>query len=145
MPDIDHRLVEPPYLRVSHEMKVHEATIRVFDLRIGQPNVSHVPVPVIHSLEHFLGTLLRDASRDVAMVGVMGCQTGLYIVTVDLDRDDLTILLETALKAILVADEVPLANHEQCGWVENHSLVGAQEVASWLLRHRDALTNVTDR
>ncbi len=65
----------------------------------------------------------------------MGCQTGFYIVSIDLDDFDIMAgHLSAVLNDVLLATEVPLANNRECGWAEHHSLVGAQEVASWLLR-----------
>lgn len=126
----------PPFVRVVHELPGPGGVIHVWDLRVAQPNVSHVPMPVLHSLEHFLGTELRTASEHVVMVGVMGCQTGLYIVTLDLGEQDLSSLVADALRHIVQADRVPLANNMDCGWAENHSLQGAKEIAMWLLRRR---------
>jgi S-ribosylhomocysteine lyase len=137
VPDIDHRTMMPPFLRVSHELAGPGGITRVWDLRVGQPNVTHVAMPVIHSLEHFLGSSLRDASDQIVVAAPMGCQTGFYIVTVDMDVDGLMPILTAALENVLEADEVPLANSVQCGWAENHSLQGAKEVAAWLLRRSE--------
>ena len=89
-------------------------------------------MPVLHSLEHFLAVLLRDASDAVLNVGLMGCQTGLYLNAGIGDFDTMAALLEKALTAIGSSSAVPLANAIDCGWAENHSLDGAQSVAAWL-------------
>jgi S-ribosylhomocysteine lyase len=135
MPDIDHRLMTPPCLRVSHELEGLSGITCVWDLRVGQPNVSHLEMSVMHSLEHFLAAILRAASDQVVAVAPMGCQTGFYIVTISLRREEVVDLLTAALERIIDAEEVPMANNQQCGWAENHSLVGAKEVAMWLLQH----------
>lgn len=108
----------------------------VWDLRIAQPNVSHISMPVIHSIEHFLGSILRDSSK-VLVVAPMGCQTGFYIVTLGISEfNEISELIAGALQSILDATEVPLANTTQCGWAVNHSLAGAKNVAGWLLSRR---------
>lgn len=137
MADIDHRLMTPPSLRISGQLKSGlGGQSFLWDLRLAQPNVSHLAMTTMHSFEHFLGTYLRASSEQVLNVGLMGCQTGFYIVTVDLSNHrELTKLLIGALEEIATATEVPLANNMQCGWAENHSLVGAKELAAWLLRH----------
>lgn len=139
MADLDHRHVRPPYLRpVSETPLATETSVFVWDLRVGQPNVSFLDMRAVHSVEHFLGVLLRNANQDrVISVAPMGCQTGFYIVTTIGAFAELADLLVNALEQIGDADSVPLAYEKSCGWAENHSLVGAQRVASWLLSHRD--------
>ena len=89
----------------------------------------------MHSFEHFLGFNLRSNCEQILNVAPMGCQTGFYIVTVDLeDHQVVRQLLIDTFEQIEKATEVPLANNEQCGWAENHSLVGAKDLAGWLLR-----------
>jgi S-ribosylhomocysteine lyase len=74
----------------------------------------------------------------VLLAAPMGCQTGFYIVTMGMsDFDTLKQLIISALEAILDAAEVPLANVEQCGWAENHTLAGAQRLALWLFDRRN--------
>lgn len=135
MPDLDHRLMAPPFLRVQQEFSGHP--VQVWDLRICQPNVSTVNVCVLHSMEHFLSTSLREMSESVVAVAPLGCQTGLYIVTARaISFDDLAGLVADSLKAILSADAVPLADVVHCGAAGNHSLSGAKVLAEWLLHSR---------
>jgi S-ribosylhomocysteine lyase len=137
MPDIDHALMTPPSLRIAHAEHCTAGDGYVWDLRIAQPNVSHISMPVIHSIEHFLGSILRDSSQRVLVVAPMGCQTGFYIVTLGIsDFTEIADLVAGALRSVLDATEVPLANTTQCGWAENHSLAGAKSVARWLLSRR---------
>ena len=137
MADIDHRFMAPPFLRIMEQRQSsHGGETYLWDLRIAQPNVTSIPMSTIHSIEHLLATQLRAASDAVVAVAPMGCQTGFYIVTVDLgDWDKMAMLIIGALQAVLAATEVPLANNVQCGWAQNHNLTGAQEVAAWLLHH----------
>ncbi len=138
MADIDHRYMTPPSLRIQHELISSAGTrVCVWDLRLAQPNVSNVPMMVMHSVEHFLGTFLREENAGVVAVAPMGCQTGLYIVALDVvDFEEIASLLAHTLERIAQATEVPLADCIHCGWAENHSLAGAQELAAWLLRQR---------
>lgn len=128
----------PPSLRVSDRRSTPSGDhTYLWDLRIAQPNVSHLPMPVIHSLEHFLGSYLRSASDSVIAVAPMGCQTGFYIATISIgDVEEMSELLAAALESVADAAAVPLANPIQCGWAENHTLAGVQELAAWLLRRR---------
>jgi|ERR1035438_3277497 S-ribosylhomocysteine lyase len=138
MADLDHRFMTPPSLRIV-DQRAGAAGDQVFvwDLRIAQPNVSHVAMPVVHSLEHFLGSYLKDSSPAIVAVAPMGCQTGLYIVAINIGTfEDMAALLERGLASVAEAADVPLANVLQCGWAQNHSLAGVQELAAWLLRNR---------
>ena len=137
MPDIDHALMTPPSLRIAHVQHGTAGDGYVWDLRIAQPNVSHISMPVIHSIEHFLGSILRESSSRVLVVAPMGCQTGFYIVTLGIsDFTEMAELVADGLRSVLEATAVPLANTTQCGWAENHSLAGAKSVARWLLSRR---------
>jgi len=140
MSDPDHREMKPPSLRRSKRIEVSPDghCVTVWDLRIAQPNVSHMDPKVLHSLEHFLGSVMPELSSAIVNVAPLGCQTGFYIVAVDIDDiETMANLLETTLRRTLEASEVPLANPLQCGWAESHTLVGAQRVADWLLRRRN--------
>jgi S-ribosylhomocysteine lyase len=137
--------MEPPSLRLN-ETKVgpNGDEICTWDLRLAQPNVSHVAMPTIHSIEHFLGTLLRQKASYVVAVAPMGCQTGFYLVTVGMsDFDTMADLLDSALRDIAAATEVPLANPMQCGWAANHTLEGAKRLAAWLLARRSVWSRPT--
>ncbi|HJQ46560.1 MAG TPA: S-ribosylhomocysteine lyase [Amycolatopsis sp.] len=138
MADLDHRSVTPPYLRLTDIRKTSRGDIFVWHLRIGQPNVAQIATSVMHSVEHFLGDYMVAANADVIAVAPMGCQTGFYIATAIDEFDELSALVASVLEDVLAAMAVPHADPIQCGWAENHSLAGAQEVARYLLNRRDA-------
>src|ERR1700723_886004 len=99
MPDIDHTRMTPPSLRIVREHPLAGEDAYVWDFRIAQPNVAHLAMPVIHSIEHFLGTALPAASPKVLHVGVMGCQTGFNIVTIGISSfDEMSDLVADALR-----------------------------------------------
>lgn len=127
---MDHREMRPPSLSLQRQA----GPVEIWDLRIAQPNVSHLSGEAMHSLEHFLGSLLPE--QGILLAAPMGCRTGFYIVTANLSYSEVRAAVLWALEQILVATEVPLANNLECGWAEYHSLTAAQEVAEWLLRRR---------
>lgn len=133
--DLDHRQMAPPFLRESHRVPTPSGTdVAVWDLRVGQPNVTRLPGPVLHSIEHALIVYLRAASPSVVTAAPMGCGTGFYIITLgNVDFAELSGLVADALHELQSAMEVPKANMSECGAAEFHSLAGAQEVARWLL------------
>jgi S-ribosylhomocysteine lyase len=137
MTDLDHRYMTPPFLRRVSTFSSPEGSTAVWHLRIAQPNVSHIAMPTVHSMEHFLGDHMQASSPVIRLVAPMGCQTGYYIVAVGTaDFDDMAALLEDALKATIASVEVPHANTRDCGWAEHHSLAGAHDLAAWLLSRR---------
>ncbi|WP_036529840.1 S-ribosylhomocysteine lyase [Nocardia sp. CNY236] len=139
MADLDHRHVEPPYLRVmsSYGPPGGESSAAVWDFRLVRPNREQVPGPVNHSLEHFLGAYVRRKHPTIMNVAPMGCRTGLYVWTIGpWTIDALADVLASGLRAIGEAEAVPLANVIQCGCAHYHSLQGVKELAAQLLRHR---------
>ncbi|TVP35623.1 hypothetical protein A3L22_30615 [Streptomyces griseus subsp. griseus] len=90
-----------------------------------------------HSLEHCLGVFVREATQSVLNIGPMGCLTGFYITTVDVDGyDPMADVLEQALTTTTSIESVPLANDRQCGWAQDHSAEAAIRIASDLLASR---------
>lgn len=137
MADLDHRFVTPPYLRITERKKTRsDHEVYLWQLRISQPNVAQVSMPVVHSFEHFLGDTLCATREDIVNIAPMGCQTGFYIASLIEDFNEMAELLAGVLESIGGATEVPLADTVHCGWAENHSLAGVQELAAWLLRRR---------
>ncbi|TNC22276.1 S-ribosylhomocysteine lyase [Amycolatopsis alkalitolerans] len=129
--------MSPPYLRLTDRRKTSaNGDIYVWHLRIAQPNVSSITDQVMHSMEHFLGDYMCAAEPDVITVAPMGCRTGFYIASTIEKFDDMSKLLADVLGSMLRATDVPHANVVQCGWAANHSLEGAQNIASWLLDRR---------
>jgi S-ribosylhomocysteine lyase len=89
----------------------------------------------MHSFEHFLlWGFKKYMPENFVSVGLMGCQTGFYLVLFNEGRAEAIIdVYEKILKDILVATEVPYANIEQCGNYRNHSLEMAQALAKRVL------------
>ena len=137
--NLDHRTVAAPYIRLA-DRKVLPAgdVISKFDVRFTQPNVAHLEMSTLHSLEHLFAEKSRNHSSQVIDFSPMGCQTGFYLILQgDHSFDDAAALAETTLSDILDATEVPAANEVQCGWGANHTLDGAKAAAREFLAKRD--------
>lgn len=143
--NLDHRTVAAPYIRLAdRKVLPHGDVISKFDVRFTQPNVSHLEMPTIHSLEHLFAEQSRNHSAQVVDFSPMGCQTGFYLILQgDHSFDDVANLVETTLTDILAATEVPAANDVQCGWGANHTLEGAQAAAREFLAKRDEWEQVS--
>ena len=142
--NLDHRTVAAPYVRLA-DRKVRPAgdVVVKYDVRFTQPNVAHLEMPSVHSLEHLVAEHARNHSDRVLDFSPMGCQTGFYLLLAgDWAYDDVLALIEATLTDVLAATEVPAANEIQCGWGASHSLSGAQEIARTFLAARDEWAQV---
>lgn len=142
--NLDHTKVNAPYLRLADKkIGKHGDEIYKYDLRVCQPNKEHMKMPALHSLEHLMAELSRNHSDKVLDIGPMGCQTGFYVSLINESSYETALdLIESTLKDVLIATEVPACNEVQCGWAASHSLEGAQEVAKDLLAKRNEWTEV---
>ena len=136
--NLDHRLVAAPYVRVADTKQLPAGdVITKFDVRFTQPNVAHLEMKAVHSIEHLFAEHSRNHSDKVIDFSPMGCQTGFYLMMQGAPTfDEVAALIEVTLNDILGADSVPAANEVQCGWGANHSLEAAQAAAADFLAER---------
>ncbi|MBO3663509.1 S-ribosylhomocysteine lyase [Microbacterium stercoris] len=137
--NLDHRAVAAPYLRIADRKVLPAGDVIVkYDVRFAQPNVAHLEMPTIHSLEHLFAEKSRNHSDRVIDFSPMGCQTGFYLILQgDHSYEEVEALVAASLGDVLEATEVPAANEVQCGWGANHTLEGAQQAARDFLARRD--------
>lgn len=137
--NLDHTKVAAPYLRVADRKTLPAGDeIVKFDVRFTQPNVDHLEMDVIHSIEHLFAEKSREHSDRVIDFSPMGCQTGFYLILQGEHAvDEVAELVERTLTDVVNATEVPAANEVQCGWGANHTLSGARDAAGAFLAKRD--------
>lgn len=143
--NLDHRTVSAPYVRVADRKELpHGDVITKYDVRFTQPNVAHLDMKAIHSLEHLFAEASRNHSTSVIDFSPMGCQTGYYLILQgEPDVPATAGLIEATLTDVLTATEVPAANEIQCGWGAHHSLADAQDAARAFLAQRAVWEQVT--
>ncbi|WP_281254988.1 S-ribosylhomocysteine lyase [Georgenia soli] len=143
--NLDHRTVAAPYVRVADTKQLPGGDVLTkYDVRFCQPNVDHLEMPVVHSLEHTFAEHVRNHSDDVVDFSPMGCQTGFYLLLVgDHPYEEVLDLVATTLQDVVDATEVPAANETQCGWAASHTLTGAQDAARAMLERREEWAQVT--
>ena len=138
--ELDHRRLKAPSLKLrSARADAGGAAIYCVDLRVRHPNADqYLTSTELHSVEHFLlEGFTRLMPEAFVSVGIMGCQTGFYLVFRDEGRAaQLCATLGQVLEEMQHAREVPYANAEQCGNWRNHSLADAQRVAREILGRR---------
>lgn len=143
--NLDHRTVAAPYVRLA-DTKVLPGgdVITKYDVRFCQPNVDHLEMPSLHSLEHLMAEHSRNHSDRVIDISPMGCQTGFYVILQgEWEYDAVLDLVQATLEDVLEATEVPAANVVQCGWAASHTLSGAQAVARGFLAKRGEWAQVS--
>lgn len=141
--ELDHRLVDAPYIRVADRTDLGGGVeIIKYDLRFCQPNKEHLGTEALHSVEHMMANFMRNYTDKLIGFAPMGCRTGFYAITNGMEQEELLRAVEGALNDILNATEVPAANEVQCGWGAHHSLEGAQEAARDFLAAKDEWLNV---
>lgn len=135
--ELDHRRLKVPSVKLrSARHGPNGDAVYCVDLRIRRPNAdAYLSSTQLHSLEHFLlEGLRRELPANFVSVGVMGCQTGFYLVLLNEGRaEKICSTLAGILAGMQSAAAVPYARIEQCGNYRNHSLALAQEVAREVL------------
>lgn len=104
--------------------------VTTFDLRFKKPNCGDFISPAAsHSVEHILATLLRNGSQkqNIVYFGPMGCRTGFYLLTVNIDENQAKKALIEALEQAEKIEEIPGAERTECGNYLDHDLEGAKE------------------
>ena len=138
--ELDHRQLKAPSVKLrSARTGEHGDVVYNVDLRVCVPNIGQcLSSTELHSLEHFLlEGLQRYLPNNFISVGIMGCQTGFYLIFLNEGRAEvLCDALANILTDLLGADSVPYQRIDQCGHYQNHDLQLAQAVARRLLLAR---------
>mgnify|MGYP001032291515 FL=1 len=108
----------------------HTHGVTTWDLRFKKPNAGDFISPkALHSIEHLLATILRNSDKKDCIIyfGPMGCRTGFYLCTVDLDYAQTLALLKESFALAQTFTEIPGNKREECGNYLEHDLDGAKE------------------
>lgn len=135
--ELDHRLLKAPHVKLrSANPGANGDLVYCIDLRLNRPNAGeYLSTTELHSVEHFLlEGFLRYLPENFLSIGIMGCQTGFYLVLLNEGRaGKIREVYKNILTEMLSATAVPYTNIEQCGNYQNHSLELAQQVARKIL------------
>lgn len=108
-----------------------DADITTFDIRVKKPNVEPVlDNDIIHTIEHLFATYVRNSQykENIIYFGPMGCRTGFYFLTRNLESQTVLDLTVKAFEFIAEYDgEIPGATEIECGNYKEHNLTGAKE------------------
>lgn len=95
-----------------------DGDITTFDLRTRKPNMGeYMDNVTMHSVEHMFATLVRNSSigENVIYFGPMGCRTGFYLLTRDVEADRVFEEVKKVLKDILKEDKMYGQSRRECG------------------------------
>lgn len=137
--ELDHRILKAPHVKLrSFTSGPKGDVVYCIDLRINQPNTIFLSSTEMHSFEHFLlAGFLKYMPQNFLSVGLMGCQTGFYLVLYNQgNAETICSVYESVLRDALSASEVPYANIAQCGNYKNHNLELAQNLARRVLESK---------
>ncbi len=143
--ELDHRRLQAPHVKLRARRQGSSGdVVYCVDLRINKPNTEFLSSTEMHSFEHFLLWGFQKYLPDNFLsIGLMGCQTGFYLVLLNEGRAErICDVYGKILSDVLVASEVPYANIEQCGNYRNHSLDLAQKLARRVLEAKSSWRRV---
>ena len=108
--------------------------IITYDIRMVIPNCgTYLENAPIHTFEHLFATYVRNSpyTDQIVYVGPMGCRTGFYFLTRELDHQIALDLFRETLGFIASFEgEIPGASEsKECGNYLDHDLAGAKAIA----------------
>lgn len=111
-----------------------DGDLTTFDIRMTVPNIEEALDPkAAHTIEHIGATLLRNGiyKDQIIYFGPMGCMTGFYLITKDLEFKVVIDLVKDIFKQIAEwSQEIPGAKAEECGNYSYMDLLKAKESAN---------------
>lgn len=114
-----------------------DGDLTTFDIRMCTPNRDTPLDPkAAHTIEHIGATLLRngDYKDHIIYFGPMGCMTGFYLITRDLDFELVKTLVRDVFERIVDWNqEIPGAKKEECGNYTYMDLKKAKEFSQFFL------------
>ncbi|MCL2089469.1 MAG: S-ribosylhomocysteine lyase [Oscillospiraceae bacterium] len=107
-----------------------DGDITTFDIRLVRPNCGEYPTyAAMHTIEHLFATYARNSkyADSIIYVGPMGCRTGFYLLTRDLDYGGAITLVHDSFEFILGYDgDIPGVSARECGNYLEHDLEQAK-------------------
>ena len=95
-----------------------DGDITTFDMRTRKPNMGdYMDNVTMHSVEHMFATLVRNSAIGDRIIyfGPMGCRTGFYLLTRDVDKDTVFEETKKVLRGILKEEKMYGQSRRECG------------------------------
>ena len=116
--------------------------VTTWDLRFKKPNAGdYVSPKALHTIEHIIATVLRNSDNkdNVIYFGPMGCRTGFYLLTVNMNYGEVLNALKRSFDLALTFTEIPGSKREECGNYLEHDLKDALEECKKYLKVLETL------
>lgn len=111
-----------------------DGDITTYDIRMKKPNVEKVlDNGAIHTIEHLFATYARNCKYKDSVIyfGPMGCRTGCYFLTRNLDNAVVLDIIKKAFEFIAdFEEEIPGSSEIECGNYRDHNLLLAKVEAA---------------
>ena len=111
--------------------------LTTFDIRMCEPNVDKCLDPkAAHTIEHIGATLLSNGQYKDSIIyfGPMGCMTGFYLITKDLNFDTVKqLVVDVFTKVASWESDIPGAKEEECGNYTYMNLEKAKASAQYFI------------
>lgn len=112
--------------------------IITYDLRMVKPNTPpYLENSGLHTFEHLFATYVRNSSfsQNIIYVGPMGCRTGFYFLTRNLNHNDCLNLIKDTMDFVCnFTGKIPGTDKKECGNYLDHNLSLAKVYASEFLK-----------
>jgi S-ribosylhomocysteine lyase len=106
--------------------------ITTYDIRMIKPNTPpFLEIAAVHTIEHLFATFARNEyPKNIIYFGPMGCRTGFYLLTKNLDNIDVIKLVQNAMNFIANFEgKIPGVSETECGNYLDHDLKKAKKYA----------------
>lgn len=121
-----------------------DGDITTYDIRMRKPNVEEVmDNGAIHTIEHLFATYARNCEYKDSVIyfGPMGCRTGCYFLTRNLDNATVLEIIKNAFRFIADYEgEIPGVSAVECGNYRDHNLEAAKNEAKEFIKILQPLT-----
>jgi S-ribosylhomocysteine lyase len=115
-----------------------DGDIVTYDQRLKVPNAGdYLENGALHTIEHLFATYVRssDFSDKIVYFGPMGCRTGFYFITRDMENAQAIELTKKAFEFINSFEgKIPGAEETECGNYREHDLADAKKEAAAYLK-----------
>lgn len=115
-----------------------DGDITTYDIRMRKPNVEQVmDNGAIHTIEHLFATYARNCEYKDSVIyfGPMGCRTGCYFLTRNLDNATVLSIIKNAFRFIADFEgEIPGSTAVECGNYRDHNLELAKKEAKEFIK-----------
>jgi S-ribosylhomocysteine lyase len=121
-----------------------DGDVTTYDIRMKLPNSGiYLNNPAMHTVEHIVATYVRNSrfKDNIIYFGPMGCRTGFYLLTRNVEPCDVIVLVREAFEFLRDFEgEIPGVSAIECGNYLEHDLLDAKREAAEYLPVLDGYT-----